>query len=131
MKNQPKQLIFEGAGMDWKETGLNHRIRTRIKNKEGRIIYFEMTGSEQSKYNSNPWQYTGFVSHCFYSDRSEDLKRNYSKELFKIQHEKCEYTKEGILKFINNKLNCDFNDLIIKDDIHVFDTEKELCSSNN
>lgn len=126
-----KTLIFEGAGMDWKETGLNHRIRTRIINKQGRLIYFEMTGSEQSKYNNNPWQYTGFVSHCFFYDVPEDKNKNYSKDLVKIEHEKCEYTKEGILKFINKHLNCDFEDLIIKDDVYVHDTEKELCSSIN
>lgn len=122
-----KTLIFEGAGMDWKETGLNHRIRTRLINKEGRKIYFEMTGSEQNKYNSNPWQYTGFVSHCFYADIVEDLKKNYSKELVKIEHERCEYTKEGILNFINRHLNCGFNDLVIKDDVYVHDTNEEIC----
>lgn len=122
-----KTLILEGAGIDWKETGLNHRIRTRIKNNAGRIIYFEMTGSEQSKYNSNPWAYTGFVSHCFFDDVAEDAKNNYSKELVKIEHEKCEYTKEGILKFINKHLNCDFDDLSIKDDVSVHETKEALC----
>ena len=122
-----KKLIFEGAGMDWKETGLNHRIRTRLINKEGRLIYFEMTGSEQNKYNYHPWKYTGFVSHCFYYDRADDKKNNYSKDLVKIEHEKCEYSKEGILKFINNKLNCDFDDLVIKDDIYVHDTDLAIC----
>lgn len=122
-----KTLIFEGAGMDWKETGLNHRIRTRIKNKDNRIIYFEMTGSEQNKYNQNPWRYTGFVSHCFYYDVAEDRKKNYSKDLRLIEDEKLEYTKQGILNFINKKLNCDFDDLSIKDDVYVHETEKALC----
>lgn len=122
-----KTLIFDGAGMDWKETGLNHRIRTRLTNKIGRIIYFEITGSEQNRYNSNPWAYTGFVSHCFFCDIAEDLKRNYSQELVKIEHERCEYTKEGILKFINKHLNCDFEDLVIKDDINVHSTELAIC----
>lgn len=125
-------LIFEGAGLDWEETRLNHRIRTRIKNNKGRITYFEMTGSEQNKYNQNPWQYTGFVSHCFYSDVPEDLKNNYSKELIKIEHEKCEYTKEGILNFINKKLNCSFNNMVIRDDVYVHDNDnKILCESIN
>jgi hypothetical protein len=120
-------LIFEGAGMDWKETGLNHRIRTRIKNKNGRIIYFEMTGSEQSKYNHNPFEFTGFVSHCFFADVPEDLKKNYSKEIVHIEHLKCEYTKKGIIEFINKNLDCDFDDLIISDDVYVHGTEEALC----
>ena len=122
-----KTLIFEGAGMDWKETGLNHRIRTRFTNIEGRVIYFEMTGCEQNKYNKIPWLYTGFVSHCFYYDVAEDKSRNYSKDLVKIEHEKCEYSKEGVLNFINRNLNCDFDDLVIKDDINVHDTELAIC----
>lgn len=122
-----KNLIFEGAGMDWPETGLNHRIRTRLINKEGRVIYFEMSGSELNTYNSNPFPVTGFVSHCFFDDVPEDAERNYSPDLQKVEHLKCEYTKKGILDFINHQLGCDFDDLVITEDVRVHDTDKALC----
>ena len=44
-----KTLVFEGAGWAGADTSkrtdvTNCRIRTRIKNREGRIIYLEMLG---------------------------------------------------------------------------------------
>jgi hypothetical protein len=124
-----KNLIFEGAGCEWKETEINnHRIRTRIKNREGRIIYLEMTGSEQNSYKTNPFKYTAFVTHCFYFDVDSDRSTNYSKELKPVERKKCEYTKKGVISFVNSELNCDFEDLTIDESLNVHETEKELCS---
>ena len=115
-----KTLIFEGAG--WEKAAHNGvgncRIRTRLENKDGRIIYFEMGGHEP--------QFMGFVSHCF---DWKDEKTNHTPSLCELEHRRFLYTKENVLKFINENLNCDFEDLqVINDGLNVHGTDKPLCS---
>ena len=127
-----KTLVFEGAGCS--NTGgndvTNCRLRTRIKNKAGRVIYLEIGGHETHKYSPTFMKhYTigGSVTHCFYDDRAEDARKNYSPELYKLERFNYEYTQENILKFVNDKLMGDFNNMRISDTIRVHDTEKPLC----
>lgn len=120
-------LIFEGAGWEKAENnGVgNCRIRTRLKNKEGKIIYFECTSLKQ-KDNS----FIGFVSHCFYDT---DKKTNHSIELAHIEKLKFNYNKEDIIKFVNLHLNCDFNDIIVDNEkikVHDYMIQKYICANN-
>ena len=127
-----KTLLFEGAGMS--NTGgddvKNCRIRTRIENNEGRIIYLEILGNETNKYTIKALKdfgVVGIIDACFYTDKEEDNKKNFSPELSHIRKNTSaspayfEYTKENLLKFVNKNLNCDFDEVIIDDDLYVFD----------
>lgn len=128
-----KTLIFEGAGCTGTQPQVgNCRIRTRLTNNDNRIIYLEMGGTEITKHSGAlQGQYInmGYVDFVFYEDIKEDRKNNHSKELRKLEHNKFEYTKENILKFVNENLNCSYNDIQIVDDgsIYVHGTKEILC----
>jgi hypothetical protein len=115
-----KTLIFEGAGMSGTQPQVgNCRIRTRLQNNNGRIIYLEMGGTEITKQSGSlQGQYInmGYVDFVFYEDIEEDRKNNHSKELRKFEHNRFEYTKENILKFVNENLNCSYEDIKILND---------------
>lgn len=133
-------LIFEGTGWDKAESSVksgvgNCRIRTRIRNNDGRLIYLEMTGHEVTKNSLkkyNGYNFVGNISHCFYADSQWDARRNYSSELSYIEGEHFEYNKESILKFVNEKLNCSFDNVEVINDnsVRVHDTYEQLsdCS---
>ena len=133
-----KTLIFEGAGWDGASSSINSgvgncRIRTRIRNNVGRVIYLEMGGFEVSK-NDKREIYKGLsiashVDHCFYDDAKWDSNSGYSPELREITRGGFEYNKENIIKFVNEKLNCSFNELQVINDIsvRVHNTEQPLC----
>ena len=125
-----KTLLFEGAGI----TGTrladveNCRLRTRLKNKDERIIYLEIGGTEVNKYMPNKtYKNIGRVDHCFYEDIKDDKKVNYSPKLKPIESIYFEYTKEGILKLVNEKLNCDFEALEVSELVQVHDTKKPIA----
>lgn len=132
-----KTLIFEGAGWDKADSSIqsgvgNCRIRTRLRNIEGRLIYLEMGGSQFTGKNipsySKGFNFFGRVDHCFYSDSKWDANRSHSGELSPIQRMHFEYNKESILNFVNQNLNCSFNTIeIINEDLRVHDTEESLC----
>ena len=129
-----KTLVFEGAGCS--NTGgndvTNCRLRTRIENNKGRIIYLEIGGHETHKYSPGYMKnYTiaGHVGHCFYGDRREDARKNYSPGLCEIEHYCYEYTQKNIIDFVNKKLDCSFDNMMISDIVRVHDTEKPLCLS--
>lgn len=130
-----KVLLFEGAG--WEKADHNGvgniRIRTRILNNEGRLIYLEMHSMKlddknRKRYNVD-YDFMGFVTHCFYEDVEEDKKMSYSKELRDIENFKYKYTKESILKFVNGNLNCSYTDLQVINDntLRVHNTFEALC----
>jgi len=127
-----KTLVFEGAGWDIAENnGVgNCRIRTRFLNDDNRPIYLEMSGTKVSKNMSTYVQHLHFsshITHCFYDDVKEGC--NQKSEIRK--HETglfFEYTKENIIKFVNNKLNGSFTDLkVINKGLCVHDTKETLC----
>ena len=131
-------LIFEGAGWSKAEhNGVgNCRIRTRIRNRDGRLIYLEMGGTKFSKAFKPKWaeglDFVGRVDSCFYCDAEWDRRRNHSKGLSKYEREHFEYTKENILKFVNEKLNCSFGDMVvINEGLCVHNTEEPLCDCSN
>ena len=129
-----KTLIFEGAGWDKAEhNGVgNCRIRTRIRNNDGRVIYLEMGGTKFSGKVIPSWakdfDFIGRIDSCFYDDAKWDKRSNHSKDLAKFEREHFEYTKENILAFVNEKLNCSFDTMeVINKGLYVHGTEDPLC----
>ena len=124
-----KVLKFEGAGCVPRGNVSNCRLRTRIKNKANRIIYLELTGAEDSKYmpRAGKFKNHGFVDHCFYADRAKDKRDNFSLELKYIERLNFEYTLEEILRLVNEKLNCNFDTVLVDDNLNVHNTNQPLC----
>ena len=128
-------LLFEGAGMS--NTGgndvTNCRLRTRIKNNADRVIYLEITGHPRSKYSpayAGNYEVCGHVSHCFYDDREEDARKNYSKDLCYVEHLNYEYSQKEILPLVNKHLDCSFTAMRIEEEgVRVHDTAEPLCVS--
>lgn len=115
-------LIFEGAGWSCaNHNGVgNCRIRTRIKNNDGRIIYLELGGHENNDFK-------GRVDYCF---DVVDERTSHTKDLSYIKSLYFPYTKEGILKLVNENLNCSFSSVVVdNDNIRVHETKEPLCSS--
>ena len=95
-------LIFEGAGWDKADTVSdveNYRIRTRIRNYYGRVIYLEMDTNYKGDIH---------VSHCF---DQRDQKTNHTPDLsaFEGSHSGKKWLKSNILSFVNEKLQCNFD----------------------
>lgn len=126
-------LIFEGAGWDKCDSCTdigNCRIRTRIKNNDGEIIYLEMHGRAKSKYGKNEmnWpDFVGFVSHCHIDDNDCSKYRKF--ELGTRINWQAKY----LLEWVNENLNCSFDSLSVINDgsVEVHETESPLCESIN
>jgi hypothetical protein len=135
-------LIFEGAGWEKADSSIksgvgNCRIRTRIRNNSGRVIYLEMSGfihsGNHKPHFAKGFDIVGHVSHCFYADSQWDSNRGHSDSLRDAERTHFEYNKETILKWVNNNLDCSFNDLQVINDnsICVHDTKEPLCDCSN
>ena len=135
-----KTLIFEGAGWADADTSKatdvgNCRIRTRLRNNSGRVIYLEMgcCHFENPKFTpeyAKGLNYATHIDYLFYCDSNWDNNRNYSRDLQPLTNTYFEYNKENILKFVNEKLNCSFDDMIVynNNEVRVHDTIEPLCS---
>ena len=94
-------------------------VRTRLKNRIHRSIYLEIS------YSNNK----GTITDCHYYDRA--YKRNNAyitpSGLTSIF---LEFSPVGILKLVNDELNCDFTDVIIAKDTFGFDNDTlPICGS--
>jgi len=135
-----KTLIFEGAGWAGADTSkatdvTNCRIRTRLRNNSGRVIYLEMgcchfDNPKHAPAYAKNLNYATHIDHLFYCDSKWDDRRNFSRELQPLTNIHFEYNKENILKFVNEKLNCSFDDMIVynNNEVRVHDTIEPLCS---
>ena len=113
MSKKVKVLYFEGAGCVPRGDVENCRIRTRFINNEGKEIYLEILGFEVTKHHSNIYkQYKNFASidFCFENNCNEKSR------LRELEHNHFEYTKENILSWVNENLNCSFEGVQILDD---------------
>jgi len=124
-------LIFEGAGSEITPVG-NCRIRTRIRNNDGRLIYLEINGFENNSKNvpnyAKGLDYVGHIDSCFYVDATWDTIRNRSSELSHITKNHFEYNCNNILKIVNENLNCNFDSLeIVNNGLHVHSIKEPLC----
>ena len=130
MEKQKNTLIFEGAGSEITSVG-NCRIRTRIRNIEGRLIYLEINGFQNTNKTPNYAKGLNTIGHvdcCFYADHTWDTRNNSSSQLSHITKKHFEYNKENILKIVNEDLYCNFNSLeVVNKGLHVYSTEDPLC----
>ena len=138
-----KTLIFEGAGWTDADTSkatdvTNCRIRTRLRNNSGRVIYLEMgcCHFENPKYApeyAKGLNYATHIDHLFYCDSKWDNRRNFSRELQPLTNIHFEYSKENILKFVNEKLNCSFDNMVVynNNEVRVHNSEEPLCDSSD
>lgn len=135
-----KTLIFEGAGWEKAESGVvsgvgNCRIRTKLRNNKGRLIYLELGGWIHSGKRVPDWaknyKVVGYVIHCCYSDTIWDS--GHSEDLCNIEGMSFEYSKESILQFVNKYLECSFEDMKVINDgsVYVFGSSEPLCDSSN
>jgi len=135
-----KTLIFEGAGWADADTSKatdvgNCRIRTRLQNNSGRVIYLEIICCRFENPKVTPewakgFNYGAYIDSVFYTDSSWDNNRSFSRELQPLTNIHFEYNKENILKFVNEKLNCSFDAMIVynSNEVRVHDSAKPLCS---
>jgi len=138
-----KTLVFEGAG--WADADIskatdvgNCRIRTRLRNNNGRVIYLEVLCCYFENQKMIPtWakglNYVSYIDAVFYTDSKWDSRRSVSKELQPLTDLHFEYNKANILKFVNEKLNCSFDDVVVYNngEVWVFDTEEPLCDCSD
>lgn len=117
-----KTLFFEGAGCVPRGDVENCRIRTAFYNKEGRAIYLELSGIERNKYTAKSlacYDNIGFVDYCHYiTEDLDDCNHSRAREVptgLLIERKHYEYSKQGILEFVNDILFCDFDDIKICD----------------
>ena len=127
-----KVLYFEGAGwVDCNNVG-NCRIRTAFTNDEGKKVYVEFSNGIRYIENKVAFNYISCLS-CFYitddpsvDDENKNWMKCEKKKTFEI-----EYTKENILKFVNEECNCSFDEIIVLDYLagyRVFsDSKKHDC----
>ena len=127
---QKNTLIFEGVGSEMFEVG-NCRIKTRIRNIEGRLIYLEINGFQNTSRTPNYAKGLNIVGHvdsCFYADSTWDARSNNSSKLSYVTKNHFEYNKENILKIVNRDLNCDFDSMeVVNKGLHVYSIKEPLC----
>ena len=122
-----KTLYFEGAGIVPCGEVENCRIRTAFRNKRGEPIYLELTGNDKAyrfdETKRNPVELKGafgWVDHCYNIDFYEK-HRSECDGRWRIVSEKFApdvnfnllYTKADILRFVNDKLDGGFDEIVI------------------
>lgn len=131
-------LIFEGAG--WDDTSVtsgvgNCRIRTRLRNDVGRIIFLEMGGNvwrgKKVPDIAKGLNVYGYITACFYDDSEWDSRRN-SSSGFNFAQLRFEYCPSEIVRIVNENLQCSFADMVVINDgsVRVHDTSEPLCASS-
>lgn len=115
-----KILYFEGAGCAPRGDVENCRIRTAFVNDEGKKIYLELSGTKATKSMHESFKKftnAGFVDHCFeIVEPDGDNENKY--RLPCERNTNFEYSKDGILEFVNRELNCSFSEVIICDSFY-------------
>lgn len=110
-----KVLYFEGAGMEVYEKGSNvgnYRIRTSFLNNEGEHIYLELSGVNHNNKKAKLFGWKTYIDHVFNISISTD--ENESR--ISVNTKTIDgYSKDSIINWINQNLNCSFEDMEILD----------------
>lgn len=111
-----KTLFFEGAGCAERGDVENCRIRTAFKNDKGQGFYLELSGFEVTKKSmwARHFVNAGCVDYC-YELPEETTSFEDEKARHDIEHRHFEYSKAGILEFVNRECGCSFEQIIILD----------------
>lgn len=114
-----KTLIFEGAGWSKSDSSGdvgNCRIRSTFLNDKGQEIYLELIGVKTHRYSvpsRQKFTIGSHVSHFFYTI---DKDSGHSRALSGHESAAFEWTKDNILKFVNDRAGCSFGAIEVKDD---------------
>lgn len=119
-------LYFEGAGMDYEVNNesdvTNYRIRTSFKNLDGIQYYIEMGRCPNYDFSKrSPKLLTEWgmrIDHLFKTEdrfREELATRGYEIKVNFRELREILYTKENIVNWINENLNCNFTDMNVLD----------------
>lgn len=103
-----KTLYFEGAGCEGTQRNdvENCRIRTAFTNNDGKKIYLELMSGAIPEGHL-------YVDFCHYITLDkDDCNESRIKEVER-QLNGLSYTKVDILKLVNEKLNCSFDEIVI------------------
>lgn len=111
-----KTLYFEGAGCVPRGDVENCRIRTAFRNRKGKPIYLELSGFEvtdKTRAAYKPFTNVCTVDHCFIigfmiGEQAEKDRLEFERKFF-------EYSKAEILAFVNENLDCDFDEIRVVD----------------
>ena len=124
-----KVLFFEGAGCVERGEVENCRIRTAFVNDEGKGIYLELMGFDvtaKSPDKHKVYKTAGFVDFCHYTEqKKENGWLNYVPIKEVERGENFEYSKQGILNFVNEKLNCSFTEIKVLDSFDGYRVHKD------
>lgn len=134
-------LIFQGAGIAQaeisKKSGFgNCRLKTVIKNNDGRLIFIEVRVDET--YQHSPWvvrkgMREGVIffdiGGVFFADKEDDRRKNYSPEFSELRLTTVFFaTPEKLLEWVNKNLNCSFTGYECNNDgLRVNDEYSPLC----
>lgn len=116
-----KTLYFEGAGCVPRGDVENCRIRAAFKNDKGQRFYLELTGievNEKSPERNKKYTNVGFVDFCY------ELGQDGEKLRFDIEKQNYEYSKAGILEFVNTELGCSFEEVKAVDVFYEYHVHK-------
>lgn len=117
-----KTLYFEGAGCVPRGDVENCRIRTAFKNDKGQAFYLELTGIEVHKKSPEAHKQfanIGFVDFCY------ELGADGEKLRYDIEKQNYEYSKAGILEFVNTELGCSFDEVKATDSFYGYHVHKQ------
>lgn len=134
-----KVLFFEGAGCVERGDVENCRIRTAFTNNEGKGIYLELMGFDVTKTSPDKhkvYKVAGIADFCHYTKeiRIEQTNPHTGKTHYYIEYEPVEnvergqsfeYSKQGILNFVNEKLNCSFTEIKVLDSFDGYRVHKD------
>lgn len=111
------RLLFEGVGGGGGASTANldyHRLRTRMRSPEGKVIYLELSVGERRSI---------WVWHCFERDCSEISRfRNLEGRTSGV------WDLPSILRWVNLFLGCKFSEITIED-VNVHGTMEPICVS--
>lgn len=115
--------MFEGAGCVPRGELENCRIRTAFTNDEGKRIYLEITGDEAGKHTPERLRVFECAAHVWHCFECTDETPNHDCEAHRVldpqgkpfERYNFEYSRAGILEFVNKHLHCSFEDIAICD----------------
>ena len=126
------KLVFVGMGMDFKPKNDkyigNHRIRTYFKNNGGVLCFVEFGTTTNKDFLR--CDHGLMNTKKSYDERDSLTEREQTEKRIKIENIKgdyIKYTKENILKLVNESFNCSFKDVEVYS--YFINTEDYSCIS--
>jgi len=123
LKSIKNKLVFVGMGMDFKPSTPehigNHRIRTYFLNNEGVKCFVEFGSSANNNFLR--------VDHALMNIVEDEDENKQRIDLEKLKSSEIEYTKQNILRLVNEHFNCNFKEVEVFS--YFISTEDYICKS--